>query len=95
MPILWKATQTAADRAHMMNQHWLVQGKLWSKSWGKLAAVVVLAHVLVVLYVLLGSKRGGASVTGLLSGQGVRARVLGNTEANTTKWLQEVGTLCH
>lgn len=49
-----------------------------------------LAHVLVVLYVLLGSSRGGASVMGLLSGHGVRARALGNVEANTTKWLQQV-----
>ncbi len=73
---------------------WLVQGAVWGRTWGKVAAIVALAHLLVVLYVLLGSRRGAASLTGLLSGQPVKARALGNgarLDTNSSMWHPKVG----
>ncbi|KAK9907312.1 hypothetical protein WJX75_001278 [Coccomyxa subellipsoidea] len=70
------------------------EGAVWGRTWGKVAAIVALAHLLVVLYVLLGSKRGAASMTGLFSGRAVKPHALGHgasLDANASMWHPQSG----
>ena len=73
-----------------------MQGAVWGRTWGKVAAIVALAHLLVVLYVLLGSKRGAASMTGLFSGRAGKPHALGHgasLDANASMWHPQVTCL--
>lgn len=70
-----------------------MQVKVWGKTWGNLAALVVLAHILVVLYMFLGTRRGGASMTGLLTARAVSAQDLTSSVRsglNASTWDPQV-----